>query len=87
MSGNTFYEGGKRERLIAAARDVIYRQGYGPTTLAHVAEASGVPLGNVYYYFKTKDALVEAVIETRLEQVRSQLEAAERRAHAAARIA
>lgn len=87
MSAAPQYEGTKRERLIAAARDVIYRQGYGPTTLAQVAEAGGVPLGNVYYYFKTKDALVEAVIEARLDQVRAQLAAAEQAATPARRIA
>jgi AcrR family transcriptional regulator len=34
------------------------------TTLADIAAAADVPLGNVYYYFKTKDALVAAVIES-----------------------
>jgi TetR/AcrR family transcriptional regulator, transcriptional repressor for nem operon len=33
------------------------------STLADIAAAADVPLGNVYYYFKTKDALVSAVIE------------------------
>jgi TetR/AcrR family transcriptional regulator, transcriptional repressor for nem operon len=54
----------KRERLVAAARRVIYEQGVETTTLAHIAAAADVPLGNVYYYFKTKDALVSAVIES-----------------------
>jgi len=55
---------GKRERLVAAARQVLYEHGVEKTTLADIAAAAGVPLGNVYYYFKTKDALVTAVIET-----------------------
>ena len=33
------------------------------SALADIAAAADVPLGNVYYYFKTKDALVSAVIE------------------------
>ena len=33
------------------------------TTLADVATAAGVPLGNVYYYFKTKDDLIRAVLD------------------------
>ena len=45
---------GKRERLIAAAAQRIYEQGVEKTTLADIAAAAGVPLGNVYYYFKTK---------------------------------
>jgi len=53
---------GKRDRLIAGARETIHRQGVEATTIADIAEASDVPLGNVYYYFKSKEALAEAVI-------------------------
>ena len=45
----------KRDRLILAARDLIHSQGVERTTLADVADASGVPFGKVYYYFKTKN--------------------------------
>ena len=38
---------GKRDRLIAAAREMIHRQGVEATTLADIAEASDVPLGNI----------------------------------------
>jgi len=55
---------GKRERLVAAARQMLHEHGVEKTTLADIAAAADVPLGNVYYYFKTKDALVAAVIET-----------------------
>lgn len=70
---------GKRERLIAAACDLFYRQGITGTTLAHIAEAAEVPLGNVYYYFKTKDDIVAAVVEARTEEIRSATAALQRR--------
>ncbi|WP_405490380.1 TetR/AcrR family transcriptional regulator [Streptomyces sp. NBC_00096] len=54
--------GGKRERLAAAAARVLHEQGMEKTTIADIARAADVPLGNVYYYFKTKDQLVEAAI-------------------------
>jgi AcrR family transcriptional regulator len=69
----------KRERLITAACDLFYRQGIAGTTLAHIAEAAEVPLGNVYYYFKTKDDIVAAVVEARTEEIRSATAALERR--------
>jgi AcrR family transcriptional regulator len=53
---------GKRERLTEAAREVLHRQGVEATTLADIAAAADVPVGNVYYYFKTKDELVAAAI-------------------------
>lgn len=55
----------KRDRLINAARDLIHQHGYNQTTLADIAEESGVPLGNVYYYFKTKDEIAAAVLKQR----------------------
>src|SRR5260370_12999681 len=67
----------KRQRLIETALQVMYQQGTHRTTLADVAQASGVPLGNIYYYFKTKDALVEAVIKARLQEIRDNLYAFE----------
>jgi TetR/AcrR family transcriptional repressor of nem operon len=52
----------KRDRLITAARKTVHEQGVEHTTLALVAAAADVPVGNVYYYFKTKDELLSAVI-------------------------
>ena len=60
----------KRIELVAAAAELLYTQGLQRTTLAHVAEKANVPVGNVYYYFKTKEALAEAVIETHVERRR-----------------
>lgn len=68
-------QGGKRERLIAAAAETIYAAGVEKTTLADIAAAAGIPLGNVYYYFKTKDALVQAVVEAHLAEARAMLAA------------
>jgi AcrR family transcriptional regulator len=78
--------GSKRERLVASAGDLLHRQGVQATTLAQVAEAADVPLGNVYYYFKTKDDLVRAVIDSRSEQVRALLDAVQGRRTPAARL-
>jgi len=52
----------KRTELVRAATRLLHEQGFQRTTLADVAERARVPLGNVYYYFKTKEALAEAVI-------------------------
>jgi len=53
----------KRARLIEAAKVLIHHQGFNLTTLADIAQEADVPLGNVYYYFKTKEAIGAAVIE------------------------
>jgi len=58
-----FQRGGKRERLVASAAELMHRHGVQRTTLADVAAAADVPLGNIYYYYKTREDLVNAVIE------------------------
>ncbi|MEV4896029.1 TetR/AcrR family transcriptional regulator [Nonomuraea sp. NPDC055795] len=54
--------GAKRQRLMSAAAEVVHRQGAERTTIADIARAADVPVGNVYYYFKTKDELVAAAL-------------------------
>src|SRR6202045_3143698 len=60
----------KRTRLIETAMKLAYRNGFRETSLADIAQAAHVPVGNVYYYFKTKEELGEAVVERRLAQFR-----------------
>ncbi len=55
----------KRTRLIEAADKVVQLQGYNQTTLADIAKEADVPLGNVYYYFKTKEEIGQALIAHR----------------------
>ncbi|MFB8168865.1 TetR/AcrR family transcriptional regulator [Kitasatospora purpeofusca] len=69
---------GKRERLAAAAAQVLHEKGVEQTTLADIARVADVPVGNVYYYFKTKNELVEAAIQAHgsgLEELIGQLDA------------
>jgi AcrR family transcriptional regulator len=60
----------KRQRLVAAASERFYHQGVERTTLADISAAADVPLGNVYYYFKTKEDLVKAVVDSQVEGMR-----------------
>jgi AcrR family transcriptional regulator len=60
----------KRTRLIETAVKLAYRHGFRTTSLADIAEAATVPVGNVYYYFKTKDEIGEAIVEQRLLESR-----------------
>jgi TetR/AcrR family transcriptional regulator, transcriptional repressor for nem operon len=69
--GETDVALGKRERLVEGARDVLHAQGVERTTLADIAQAAGVPVGNVYYYFKTKDELVDAVVASRIAETQA----------------
>ncbi len=58
---------------MAAAVQLLHQQGVEKTTLADIAGAAGVPVGNVYYYFKTKDELVAAVIGAHTQQLQAMI--------------
>lgn len=69
----------RREALVQAAADLFWTQGYESSSLADIAAAANVPLGNVYYYFKSKGDLAGAVAdlfvhqtETLIEEVRAE---------------
>jgi AcrR family transcriptional regulator len=76
----------KRTRLVSGARAVIHQQGVEKTTIADIAAAAEVPVGNVYYYFKTKDELVEAAIAAQAEEIKATLAALERHRTPKARL-
>ena len=60
----------KRDRLIQTAVTLVYQQGFHQTTLADIAQQAQVPLGTVYYFFKTKEAIGEALVEHYLRNYR-----------------
>lgn len=57
----------KRTRLLEAANKLVHQQGYNQTTLADIAQEADVPLGNVYYYYKTKEDIGHALIAQRAD--------------------
>ncbi len=59
----------KRDRLVEAAKTMFYQQGVTRSTLAEIAQQAQVPLGNVYYHFRTKEALIEAVIQVHVQEL------------------
>ena len=50
-----------RGRIIEAAWQLFYRQGYDDTTVEEIIEASQTSRGSFYHYFEGKDALLSSV--------------------------
>jgi AcrR family transcriptional regulator len=61
-------------RLLEAAEKVTYRYGFETAALADIAKEAGVPLGNIYYYFKSKDEIGGAIVEHRVTRFRNMLQ-------------
>lgn len=55
-----------RRRIVSCAHDLFVDHGYGPTTIAAVAEKAGVAQDTVYSSFGSKSALLKAVVDTTL---------------------
>lgn len=64
------------ERLVAAARTVVERDGYEAFSTNRVAAEAGVSPGSLYQYFPDKHALVAAVLERHTAEVSEQVAAA-----------
>lgn len=62
-----------RARILAAADRLFYENGFEHTSFTAIAEAVRISRGNFYYYFRTKDEILGAVIEERLAQTRQML--------------
>lgn len=60
-----------REKLLRIAERLVHREGYRGATLAKLAREARVPLGNLYYYFKTKEEIISAVLQKRAAELRS----------------
>ena len=63
-----------RNHIVEAADQLFYRQGYEHTSFADIADAVQISRGNFYYHFKSKDEILDAVIELRLANTRKMLE-------------
>ena len=66
-----------KERIILAADQLFYVRGYSQTSFSDIAEETGIPRGNFYYYFKTKDEILSAVLERRQNLIEDLLETCE----------
>jgi TetR/AcrR family transcriptional regulator, transcriptional repressor for nem operon len=62
-------DSGKRERLIDGAVRVFHEHGVESSSLADIAQQADVPVGNVYYYFRTKDDLLKAALDAHAGEV------------------
>lgn len=63
-----------RDQIVAAADRLFYQRGYEHTSFADIAGVVKISRGNFYYHFRTKDEILDAVIEARLAATRRMLE-------------
>jgi AcrR family transcriptional regulator len=65
-----------RSRLLDAARQLFMRQGYAVTTMVQVVRLAGTSIGNCYFYFPNKEALLRGVVEDFAQGIAREIDAA-----------
>ncbi len=62
-----------REAIVEAADRLFYQHGFENTSFSAIADTVKISRGNFYYHFKTKDEILDAVIELRLANTKKML--------------
>ncbi|WP_025600814.1 TetR/AcrR family transcriptional regulator [Burkholderia sp. WSM2230] len=63
----------QRSRLLDAALELFARQGIVDTTLGEIAREAGFTPAMMHYYFKTRDQLLDVLIDERIGPLRASL--------------
>jgi len=58
----------RRQEIVAAARHLFQVKEYEKTTMQDVMDLLGIAKGTIYHYFKSKEELLEAVVEDIVEE-------------------
>ena len=62
-----------QEKILRAAEEVFIRYGFEGARMEQIAEQAGVLKANIYYYFKGKEELYQALIDSVLSSVFSEV--------------
>lgn len=64
-----------RQRILDAAANVLSRKGYAGTRLTDVAEQAEIQAPAIYYYYPSREDLIEEVMYAGISQIREHVEA------------
>lgn len=64
----------RRSELIATAQQLFYTKGYERTSVSDIVKAVGVAQGTFYYYFDSKTAVLEALVDELVAQAQTILQ-------------
>jgi AcrR family transcriptional regulator len=71
----TISETGVREEILAVAMRMFIQQGYHGLAMRQISEAVGVSKAALYYYFKDKEELFLAILNSYLNDMESSIDA------------
>lgn len=63
----------QRDRILQAARKCFVEHGFHAASMANIAETSGMSAGLIYRYFQSKHAIILAIIDRQLQEIRADI--------------
>ncbi|HEB56598.1 MAG TPA: TetR/AcrR family transcriptional regulator, partial [Gammaproteobacteria bacterium] len=60
-----------RKEIVEAAKTLFYHKGYTNTSFSDIVDKTNIRRGNINHYFKTKNDILEAVIDQRIADYKS----------------
>ena len=63
-----------RKRILDASIEIFARRGFDGASIAEIADRSGLPKANVYYYFESKEAIYSTIIDNLIAEWDAALE-------------
>lgn len=62
-----------RETILTVAQQLFHERGFGATAMADILAASGAGSSSLYHHFRSKEALLEAVLEHLHHRLRAEI--------------
>lgn len=69
----TVSDADRAKTIYRQAADVIYRKGFGATSMGDIANAVDLTKGGLYYYIKGKQSLLFAIMSYAMEQLETEV--------------
>ena len=66
---------GKREQIVEVAMNLILKKGYSHTSVEDITNEMGIAKGSFYTYFKSKNLLLQNLVEKKIEEMKEKQEA------------
>jgi AcrR family transcriptional regulator len=60
----------RRTEIIDIAEELFLRSGYNETAVSDIVQKVGVSQGTFYYYFKSKEEILDAIIERYIDDIK-----------------
>ena len=69
----------RRQQILDAACDCVRQAGFHGASMAEIAKAAGLSVGQIYRYFENKEAIIAAIVAQDLAEMREKFAEMERR--------